>query len=126
MKTILLVEDEPILRKSIVRFLQKKRYEVLAAADQEEACSYLEKEPIDILITDLVLPKGTGFALLEEAEKRGAGLKAIVITAYGSPEVKERLSRLEIFGYLDKPFELEALTALVETAFSTEAQTGGL
>ena len=114
MKKILLVEDEPILRKNIARFLRGKGQAVVCATDTDEAFPLLKGGSIDLLITDLVLPSGKGFALLEEATRRG--LKAIVITAYGSQQLEEQLRAEGVFAYLEKPFEVETLYRLVEKA----------
>ena len=113
-KKILLVEDEPVLRKSLERFLRRKGHEVFSATDYDGAFPLLRTGSIDLLITDLVLPSGKGFALIEEAKNASRRVKIIVITAYGSQAVEEKLLRLGVFGYLEKPFDLAALSSLVE------------
>lgn len=118
-KKILLVEDEPILRKHLARFLRRKGHTVVCTTDSDEAFPLLKGGSVDLLITDLVLPSGKGFALVEEGKKRG--LKVAVITAYGSQAVQEKLLRLGVFGYLEKPFDLEVFHALVEKGFGDYA-----
>lgn len=121
MKKILLVEDEPVLRKSLERFLRGKGHEVFSAGDYDEASPLLKTGSLDLLIIDLVLPSGKGFALIEEAKNASSPVKIIVMTAYSSQAVKEKLLRLGIFGYLEKPFDLEVFHALVEKAFGDYA-----
>jgi len=123
-KKILLVEDESVLRKSLERFLRRKEHEVLVTADYDEASPLLRTGSINLLIADLVLPSGKGFALIEEAKNASSRVKIIVMTAYGSQAVKKRLLRLGVFGYLEKPFDLAALSSLVEEALSTKPEEG--
>ncbi|KKR88485.1 MAG: Response regulator receiver domain-containing protein [Candidatus Wolfebacteria bacterium GW2011_GWA2_42_10] len=67
MKTILLVEDDPFLSSLLKNRLQKEGFEIILAKDGEEALSYLKASRPAIVLLDLILPKKTGFELMEEA-----------------------------------------------------------
>ena len=110
--TILLVEDELILRKNLVRFFRRTGHEVVCAGDSDEALHLLRQQPFNVLITDLVVPRGEVFPLMAEAKTKG--VKIIVITAYGSPHIEDTLRAGGVFAYLEKPLRLETLLSTVE------------
>lgn len=111
---ILLVEDELVLRKNLMRFLRRTGHEVACVGDSDAALVLLKQQPFDILITDVVLPNGDVFALMVEAKR--TAVRIIVITAYGSPQIEETLRAVRVFAYLEKPLRLETLLCTVEKA----------
>ena len=83
---LLVVDDEPDLRTLYELTLMREGYDVESAGTVSEAWALLENQRYELLITDMRLPDGTGLDLLARLEAAGRPEKAMVITAYGSPE----------------------------------------
>lgn len=113
MHRILLVEDEDVLRRSLERFLSRNDRQVRAVSERAEAIALLASGSFDLLVTDLVLPDGSGTDLVEDAGARG--MEVIVITAYGSLHVRARLAVSRV-ACLAKPFDLDLLQSMVDVA----------
>ena len=77
---ILIVDDEPLIRKSLYEILRIEGYRVQMAETGEEALGILKKERIDIVVTDFQLPKMNGIALLEEIKRWSLKTEVILIT----------------------------------------------
>ena len=113
MRGVLLVEDEDVLRRSLERFLSRNDRQVHSVSERAEAIALLASGTFELLVTDLVLPDGSGTDLVEDAMARG--MEVIVITAYGSSEVRSRLAARSV-ACLAKPFDLDLLQSAVESA----------
>ncbi len=113
---ILVVDDEKRICDSIRLLLQRRGYEVFIASNGEEALEFLLKEPVDLVITDLMMPKVDGFALLEQVCKRYPHTLVIVITGYSSMRSSIEALRSGAYDYLVKPFDLDILSLSVEKA----------
>jgi PAS domain S-box-containing protein len=115
-ETILLVEDEAAVRKTVFLALTRCGYRVLEAGDGEEAirCWEAEGEKIDLLFSDMVMPKGiTGLDLAERFRRTRPDLKVIVTSGYSLDLRKSGVPANASTAYLPKPFELCALAAIV-------------
>ena len=118
-KTVLAVEDNDALRRVTVRQLKELGYRVLEAANASQAMNVLEREAVDLLFTDVVMPGGSdGFDLARRALKRWPKLRALL--ASGFPEAK--LNLLEKNGasirLLNKPYRRDELAAAVVAALN--------
>ncbi len=114
--TILVVEDEPLLRDSASRLLESLGYRVLAAADGPNALEILSKgEKIDVLFSDVVLPGGmTGEMLANQVKERHPKVKILLTSAY-SREVLIAQGRLVgKLPLLNKPFRRDQLSKSVQ------------
>lgn len=100
---ILIVDDEPLIRKSLYEILRIDGYHVQMAASGEEALGLLEKNKIDIVVTDLKLPKISGLQLLQEVKSRNPKAEVILITGYGSIESAVDAMKKGAFDYITKP-----------------------
>ena len=113
---VLLVEDHRDTRSVIQRFLLRCGFQVAAAADLKTALQLIETERFEIIVSDIALPDGTGYALISEARRRGIRALAIALSAYTYPaEVFEE----PITGFdhhLLKPFDPIRLRSLLDTA----------
>ena len=103
MGTVLVVDDEPIVRDVVVRYLEQEGYRTLQAGDGETARSVLEQEKPSLVVLDLMLPGTDGLALCRWIRAR-SDLPVIMVTALG--EESDRLTGLELGAddYLTKPF----------------------
>jgi two-component system, NtrC family, response regulator PilR len=116
---LLVVDDEPDLRTLYELTLVREGYDVESAATVEEAWALLnERGPggFQLLITDMRLPDGNGLDLLRRMEEAGRAEKAIVITAYGSPENAVEALKAGAYDYLTKPVDLRQFRAAVASA----------
>lgn len=119
-KTILVVEDDEEIRKSVVRALKSEGYSVIVAENGRIALEVLDKlapeELPGCMILDLMMPEMDGITLLETIEKdykdRYGYIKVLVATAKGSPVSPETIPNA--VERIQKPFELEELFRVVE------------
>ncbi len=114
-KRILIVEDEATLSYFLAYSLMSEAhdYEVVTARDGETAISKMEERPFDLVISDIVLPQMDGLSLLRETRQQWPQTKIILMTAYGSSEVKSRSQELGAFAYIEKPFIYSKMRDLV-------------
>jgi two-component system, NtrC family, response regulator PilR len=120
---LLVVDDEPDLRTLYELTLLREGYDVECAGTVEEAWGLLQaqsdsggKGGFQLLITDMRLPDGTGMDLLRRIEEAGRQEKAMVITAYGSPENAVEALKAGAYDYLTKPVDLRQFRAVVASA----------
>lgn len=117
---ILVVDDEPNIRKVIKARLEANDYEVITASDGEEAVIKFHSENPDLIILDVRMPKKDGFQVLEELRK-GEPAKwrpIIMLTAEGNPKDIFKGYKNEADLYVVKPFEWEKLISNVKTLLS--------
>ncbi len=109
---ILIVDDDPLMRKFLRDFLQTKHYTLFVAENGEVASEILQQENFELILTDLKMPKKDGLYVLSQAK----GTPVIIMTAYGTIESAVDAIKMGAFHYLIKPFSLEALEALLQRA----------
>ncbi|WP_119152940.1 sigma-54-dependent transcriptional regulator [Caldimonas tepidiphila] len=113
---LLVVDDEPDLRTLYELTLLREGYDVETAASVQEAWARLAERSYSAVITDMRLPDGSGMDLLRRLEQAGRGEKAVVITAFGSPENAVEALKAGAFDYLTKPVDLKQFRAVVASA----------
>ncbi|MCX7808033.1 MAG: sigma-54 dependent transcriptional regulator, partial [Deltaproteobacteria bacterium] len=118
-KQILLVEDEVNLRRVLGAQLVRDGYDVKTAGDGVEALRIFEVEPIDIVISDLRMPKLDGMALLKHIVSRRPEVPVILITAHGTIDTAVEALKLGAFDYVTKPFDRDEFRAIVAKAART-------
>jgi two-component system, cell cycle sensor histidine kinase and response regulator CckA len=113
--TILLVEDEEGLRALNARGLASRGYTVLEAGNGVEAIDVLEKSdrPVDLVVSDVVMPEMDGPTLARELRKRNPNLKIILVSGYAQ-DAFQHLPEPGEFEFLPKPFTLKQLVAAVK------------
>ncbi len=119
-QTILIIDDEVNLRKTLAEILAEKGYEILEAGDGAEAIGVLEHTTPDLVFTDWRMPKVGGEEVLRHihSEHRLAGIPVIVITAFGSSHNAIEAVRLGAYDFVMKPFDLEQISLTVERAIA--------
>ncbi len=112
--TVLVVDDEPIVRDVVVRYLQRDGFETLVAADGDTARALIEERPPHLVVLDVMLPGIDGLALCRWIRARG-DLPVIMLTARG--EEADRIVGLELGAddYVTKPFSPRELAMRVQT-----------
>ncbi len=121
--TILLVEDEDAIRLFSARALRNKGYTVLEARGGETAIEILKnlREPVDLIVTDIVMPDMDGPALVEWVRARDPGMRVICISGYAEETFRKRLSAEPDIHFLPKPFSLEQLAGKVKEVMRRDA-----
>jgi len=114
-RRILIVEDEATLAFFLAHSLMSEAedYEVLTAQDGETAVAKMEERPFDVVISDIVLPRMDGLSVLGQTRKQWPQTRVILMTAYGSAEIKDRAHEIGAFAYIEKPFVYGKMRDLV-------------
>ena len=116
--TVLVVDDEPRMRRVLELMLEGFGHRVLGAGDVESAMALLAREQVDLVFTDLQLPGLSGLELLRRARERQPELPIVMITAFATVETAVRAIKLGAYDYLVKPFRIEEIEALVTHALT--------
>lgn len=118
-KQVLVADDEDNLRRVLKAQLQHDGYEVHTAADGEAVLRALDEHHIDVLITDLRMPKLDGMRVLEAVSTRFPRLPVIMITAHGTVDTAVEALKLGAFDYVTKPFDQTEFRNVVNKAAKT-------
>lgn len=115
MHDVLIVEDEKPLRDKLTMNIDWKSqgYRIYEAGDGEEALGILKQQDIDILVTDIQMPKMNGIELVRRAKTIYPDLWVIIISGYGDREYTQVLNMLGVDEYLLKPFRSQRLLDIV-------------
>ncbi len=116
--TVLVVDDEALIRWSLAEMLGERGYSVTEAGDGRAATAAIENaaEPFDVVLLDYRLPDSADLRLLEKVRRLAPTSRVIMITAHNSPELAQGAAALGAFRVISKPFEVESLAALVNEA----------
>lgn len=126
-KTILLVDDDGYFRFALATELRAQNYLVISAEDGERALKMLQEngEPaliIDLVITDLVMPRRDGLNLCNEIRQLGRPISVLVITGFMSDESEHLLRNVGCTHFLEKPFTPEQLIEKIEEILQEDAR----
>jgi predicted regulator of Ras-like GTPase activity (Roadblock/LC7/MglB family)/ActR/RegA family two-component response regulator len=114
-KNILIVDDETAFLQSVSDGLGAcaSALNVITAENGKEAVRILGSLRINLVVTDLKMPEMDGFELLAQMSKNYSDIPVIVMTAFGTQEIEERIQKLGVFQYLEKPFDFEVLANMI-------------
>ncbi len=115
-RRVLVVDDEPAQRDLVAGFLAKHGYDVAQAGDAREALASFDREPADLVLTDLRMPGASGLDLLAALRDRDPELPVIVMTAYGTIETAVAAIKGGAADYLTKPLNLDEVLHRVRLA----------
>jgi CheY-like chemotaxis protein len=115
---ILVVDDNPVIRKGLSLQLRANGYEVLFAADALSATAKIVKEEPDLVILDLGLPCGDGFVVMERLQQNDdlARIPVIVVTGRETANNRERAMRTGAVAFFQKPVENNQLLVAISKA----------
>jgi two-component system cell cycle sensor histidine kinase/response regulator CckA len=118
--TILVVEDEDLLRLAVTKALTKKGFSVIEASDGSAAMALLRahKDDLDVVLLDVTLPGMSSREILEEAGRIRFDLEVILTSAYGKETVDATFSGLHVKRFIRKPFQLAELVGALQDALS--------
>jgi DNA-binding NtrC family response regulator len=120
-RTVLVADDELSIRKVLSATLKRDGYEVFVASDGAEALELLRTHPIDLVLTDLRMPKVDGMALLRHVLAEHAGVPVVILTAHGTVDTAVEAMKLGAFDFLSKPFDQDELRLVIKKASATAA-----
>ena len=106
---VLVVDDDPVVAKSIDRVLTGKGYAVIAAKDGAEALAKLAEEKYDAVFTDIRMPGMSGLEVAARVKKSQPWLPVVIVTGYGSPESEALARDIGVSGFLHKPLSPETI-----------------
>jgi DNA-binding NtrC family response regulator len=119
-KVILIVEDDPTVGESLRLLFKKKGYGILLASNGKEALHLFKQKVIDLVITDVVMPKMDGIELLEAIKGLRPETEVIVISAQGTIEKAVQAMKLGASDFIEKPINPRVISLLVERALEKQ------
>ena len=117
-KRILIVDDEENTRIGLTKLLAQEGFEVESAANGSEALDYLEREKVNLVISDINMPEMNGLVFLRELSRKFPSTSVIMITAYGGVESYLEAMNLGAYEYLHKPVKLDELRSIMKKIFN--------
>ena len=117
---MLLVEDEDMVRAVAERALTRHGYNVITADNGEEALEVIGRgEPIDLLVSDVVMPGMDGPAMVAEARKQRPELKILFMSGYAEEQLRDSLG-IDDASFLPKPFSVQDLAEAAKRALAAK------
>jgi two-component system probable response regulator PhcQ len=117
-RTLLIVDDEESVRSALKRALRKESYEVFTASGPEEALELLQQQPVDLVVSDHLMPRMTGLEFLKLVHDRYPGVGRIMLTGHADMETAiKAINEGEIYRLLQKPWDDLELKVILHIAF---------
>jgi two-component system nitrogen regulation response regulator NtrX len=114
--SILIIDDEEGIRKSLTGILKDEKYEVDSAASGEEGLAKLKNKNFDLVLLDIWLPGLDGIEILREIKKHDSLLEVVIISGHGNVETAVKITKLGAFDFIEKPLDLEKTMIIVRNA----------
>jgi DNA-binding NtrC family response regulator len=118
---VMVLDDDPIVLKSLSEYLRLEGYKVTSAQTLREAMGYLDQRSFNIVLTDVRLPEGSGFDLLQHVKANNLAPAVIMLTGYGTIEDAVRAIKTGAFDYVTKPISDEEVKLSIERALAQQA-----
>lgn len=116
MKKILIVDDEKNIRLSLSNFLKIEGFETYESEDGEQAIKFLEREDVDIIILDLIMPGLDGIETLKLIKQKHETIPVVILTAHGNTERAVQAIKMGAYDFLDKPPNTDKLLVCIKNA----------
>jgi len=120
MATILIVDDELSMREFLKIFLEKQGHLTFTANDGVSAFRLFEQEKIDLVITDIRMPREGGLSLLARIKDVDSSVPVIMITAFASPQDAVLAMKNGAYDYITKPFKVEEVKGIIKAALKID------
>jgi two-component system, NtrC family, response regulator PilR len=124
MNSILIVDDELSMREFLEILLTREGYTVSCASSGEEACSILDKEKFDLVITDIRMDEIDGLGVLRKAKEADSDIPVILISAFATAETAVEAMKDGAYDYIPKPFEVDEFKKVVRDAIHKKPGAG--
>lgn len=112
--TVLLVDDNEELQRTLSMSLSERGYLVLVASDGEQAIERLREAGIHVVILDVKMPKVDGWSVLAFVKQQLPNIKVVMLTAYGSLSSALRAKKMGADEFLEKPYDVEEILYTIE------------
>jgi CheY-like chemotaxis protein/predicted regulator of Ras-like GTPase activity (Roadblock/LC7/MglB family) len=121
-KRVLIVDDEEDLTWTLSKKLSKDsdKFQLVCVNSGKEAIEVMNQLPVDLVITDVRMPEVSGLELLVQIKERYPQTKVILMTAYGSDDVRKEAGKRGCFRYIEKPFEINDLRSVILDALTED------
>jgi DNA-binding NtrC family response regulator len=119
--SILIVDDDDVMRETLADVLKKRDYEVFSVCSGIEALSVIKKNVIDLILLDMRLPDVDGLEILKKIKEFDTEILVIMMTAYSDVQTAVTAMKSGAYHYINKPFELEELQLLIEKGLETKS-----
>ena len=119
--SLLIVDDDEVMRETLSDVLRKKGYEVFVASSGNDALSAIRKNIIDLIVLDMRLPDLDGLEVLKRVKEFDTEILVIMMTAYSDVQTAVSAMKSGAYHYINKPFELEELKLLIEKGLETKS-----
>lgn len=126
MATILIVDDNDTIRGFLRRIVEKAGHRSMVARNGKEAIDQIEREPVDLVISDIFMPETDGIELLRDLKKRRPGLHVIAVSGggdYGDMDILQAARLCGAFRIFTKPFPAEEMISAIREAVGGGAST---
>jgi CheY-like chemotaxis protein len=122
-ETILVVEDDEAVRRFTLHMLKTLGYRTIAAADGRQALTICENPefPIDLVLTDMIMPNMSGKQLFEELRRRGRDFKVLFVSGSSEQDMVDALSLFEGTAFFAKPYTRNQLAAKIREMLGSPA-----
>lgn len=121
MARILVVDDETSIREFLEILLLRAHHHVRLARDAVDAIAQLKEEPVDLVLTDLRLPRGSGMDVLQYIARHAPSTQVVMMTAFATTETAIEAMKAGAYDYIIKPFKVDELTVLIDRALERRA-----
>jgi CheY-like chemotaxis protein len=122
LRKVLVVDDDPVVRKSFDRVLSNKGYAVITAESGEEALRKLDEERYDIVYSDVRMPGMSGLEVAENVKARRPWTPVVIITGYGTEAAEARAKAAGVSSFLHKPLSPEMIEDSVRDTLAATAE----
>ena len=113
---ILVVDDEEQMRDLLAKVLERKGFQTSVCGDGTEALAFLEKEPVDLVVTDVRMPGLGGMEALRAVKELNPDIVVIIMTAFGSIDQAVQAVKDGAYDYINKPFKIDEMLLTIEKA----------
>jgi CheY-like chemotaxis protein len=123
---VLLVDDDPEVAWAVGKFLTKSGYAVTTCADGAEAIDLLASRDVDCVVTDIKMPNVNGVALVDWLRRNRPSVRVVVMTAFGSPYIRELVMGKGAVLYLEKPVDPQLLVDVISRSDQKATFSGSI
>ncbi len=115
-KTVLIIDDEQRIRNLLADILRLKGYQALTAEDGESGLEILNRQAVEVVLLDLMLPKMDGLEVLKKIRDHNRSIQTIMITAHGSVSTAVEAIKAGAYDYIEKPLDADKILVLIKNA----------
>ncbi len=120
-RRILVIDDDPLIRKTLAERLTEEKFSVAMAKDGREGLEVFRSDEFDLILLDYSMPDTDGLAILEKIKVRVPHQVVIMMTGYSSVENAVRAVRMGVYDYIVKPFDMDQMLLTIEKSLETVA-----